>query len=254
MSQIVGMGFGIGLGSTSLNKTIIIVVAVLSVITIGIYFYNWFMSTKSNKVWVLNGTKSARKRMVLLQDPRKYGSVPLERSSDQPGGLEYGYSFWMYIDDWSYKYNEWKHVFHKGNDTAWPLRGPAVFLHPTDNTLRVSLNTFENVEEYVDITDMPINKWIHVVIAVKSLSLDVYVNGNLAKHLDLKSLPKQNFGNLYINNNRGFSGYMSNIRYFRYTPTLGDIDSELSAGPSQMPCVDTGETPPYLSSNWWLSK
>jgi len=249
-----GVGLDLGFGSTSFNKTVLIVVVVLVVITLLIYVYNWYMGLRSNRVWVLDGTKSGRKRMVVLQDPRKYGAIPLERSDNQSGGLEYGYSFWMYIDDWSYKYGEWKHVLHKGNESAWPLRGPSVWLHPRENTLHVSLNTFKNVNENVDVGDMPLNKWVHIVVSVKGLNLDVYVNGNLAKHKELSALPKQNYGNLYLNNNRGFSGYLSNVKYYRYTPTLGDIEGDLSAGPSAMPCVDSGETPPYLSNSWWLNK
>ena len=41
----------------------------------------------------------------------------------------------MFIDDWSYKYGQWKHVMHKGNESSWPLRAPGMWLHPKENIL-----------------------------------------------------------------------------------------------------------------------
>ena len=40
------------------------------------------------------------------------------------------------------------------------------------------------------------------------------INGNLKVSHKLGSLPKQNYGNLYVNANRGFSGYVSQMKYF----------------------------------------
>ena len=64
------------------------------------------------------------KRMILLQDPSEFGAKTLGRSENEYSGLEFSYSFWMYIDDWSCKYGQWKHVMHKGNTSSWPLRAP----------------------------------------------------------------------------------------------------------------------------------
>ena len=36
--------------------------------------------------------------------------VPLPRS-----GMAYSMTLWMYVDDWDYKYGQWKHVVHKGD-------------------------------------------------------------------------------------------------------------------------------------------
>ena len=40
----------------------------------------------------------------------------------------------MFIDDWDYKYGEWKHVVHKGDKDAYAVQ-PGVWLHPTKNKL-----------------------------------------------------------------------------------------------------------------------
>jgi hypothetical protein len=115
------------------------------------------------------------------------------------------------------------------------------------------MNTFKNVNEYVDIDNIPINKWFHVVVAVRQRNLDIIINGNLAKRKELEGLPKQNEGDLYINSFRGFSGFMSNIKYFDYYISFMELEKILKDGPSSMPCVDSKETPPYLSGQWWIN-
>ena len=216
--------------------------------------YKTYSKWASGSPWVLHGTKSAKKRMIVLQDPKRMGHITLQRSNNEYGGLEFSYAFWMFIDDWSYKYGEWKHIMHKGNESSWPLRAPGMWLHPKDNTMRVYMNTFKKVDEYVDIENIPLNKWVSVVVAVKQRNLDIFVNGNLAKRHVLSGIPKQNSGDLYINSFRGFSGFMSNIRYYDYYLSFAEMDTFLALGPSKKPCVDTGETPPYLDITWWADK
>ena len=73
----------------------------------------------------------------------------------------------MHINDWSYKYGQWKHIMHKGNDSSWPLRSPGIWLHPKKNSMRVYMNTFKNIGEFVDIDDLPMGKWFDVVVGVR---------------------------------------------------------------------------------------
>ena len=132
-----------------------------------------------------------------------------------------------------------------------PLRAPGIWLHPKKNAMRVYMNTFKNIGEHTDIHNLPLNKWFHVVVATRQRYIDIYINGNLAKRHTLSSIPKQNFGDLYINAFRGFGGYMSNIRYYDYYITFLEMDGALGQGPSSMPCVDSKEMPPYFTPNWW---
>lgn len=229
---------------------IVIVIVFISIIKKVYYKYNNYINSKP---WLLQGTKNAKKRMIISQDPNKDQSITLQRSKNEENGLEFSYCFWMYIDDWSYKYGKWKHVIHKGNKTSWPLRSPGVWLHPKKNILRIYQNTFFDIGEFVDIENIPIKKWYLVTICSKQKTLDIYINGNLIKRKELKGLPKQNYGDIYINAFNGFSGYMSNIRYWNYYINFSEIRYHLLKGPSIIPCIDSTETPPYLASNWWIN-
>ena len=81
----------------------------------------------------------------------------------------------------------------------------------------------------------------------------VYLNENLIKKKVLTSMVKQNYGDVYMCDHKGFSGYLSNIRYFdRYIP-YAYIRNHLNRGPSTIPCVDSHDSPPYFDSTWWTS-
>ena len=205
--------------------------------------------------WLLKATKDGKKRMVILQDPSSFGSIPVYKSENQYAGLEFSYAMWINIDDWSYRYGSWKHILHKGNETSWPLRTPGIWLHPKENSLRVYMNTYKNIGEHVDLKNLPLGKWFHIVVAVKQNKLDIYLNGNLAKRHELEALPKQNWGDIYINSFRGFGGYLSNIRYYNWYTSFSDIDRALNTPPSTSGCVDTkGIIPPYFSTTWWANQ
>jgi len=215
--------------------------------------YLKFDAYKNRHPWILKGTKDGKSRMVVVQDPIKNADQLLKRSENELSGLEFTYSMWLFVDDWSYKYGQWKHIMHKGNESSWPLRCPGMWFHPTQNAIRVYCNTFRDISEYVDVTDIPFNKWFHITVAVRQKTLDVYLNGNLIRTKQLSSLPKQNYSDVYLNLNRGFSGFMSQVRYYDYYIHLSEIMDALQLGPENTPCVDSNEVPPYFSYDWWLN-
>lgn len=234
-------------------KAIIIVIIVILLVKISSKVINGYKSWINSAPWVLKGTKSAKKRMIILQDPNKQNSIQLKRSNNEYNGIEFSYVFWMFIDDWTYKKGEWKHVMHKGNSSGSPLKAPGIWLHPDENKLRVFMNTFDNIDEHIDIDNIPINKWFNIAVCLRQKNLDIFFNGNLVKSHKLSSLPKQNYGDLFLNAFQGFSGFLSNIRYYDYYVGYNDLVKQLNKGPSMMPCVDSSELPPYLSPNWWIN-
>jgi hypothetical protein len=206
--------------------------------------------------FIIKDTKDAKRQKLVEQNPNKEGGINLPRSENETGGIEFSYSCWMLIDDYSYKLGQWKHVFHKGSASGSPLRAPGVWLHPDKNAMRIYMNTFKEIYEYIDIENIPINKWFSLVLVLKGQTLDVYINGNIKKSLKLTGLPKQNYGNLYVNSFGGYSGMISKLRYYDYSLKYSDIDAIQKTGPSlkvEVTTVKDGERPPYLSQNWWTN-
>ena len=90
----------------------------------------------------------------------KDAKIPIEVTGNDvipsKNGYQFTYSFWMFINNWEYNYGKLKHVFHKGNDN-FTFASPGIWLHPKENTMRVYMNTFKHINEFVDVENLPIN-------------------------------------------------------------------------------------------------
>ena len=233
-------------------KIVLAIILLIIVINIIKYFYVKWDMDKSGHPMLIDGTKNAKQAMVISQDPNHTNYIPIKRSVNQ-NGIEFSYAFWFVISDFTYKNGEWKHMFHKGNSSSYPNRAPGVWIHPTNNIVRIYMNTMQNILEYVDIDNIPIRKWVHMVITVQNRYLNVYVNGFLKIRKELSSLPRQNYGNVWTNLFGGYEGYLSKLQYFDKAVTPFDIDGLISNGPGNGACIDTNEIPPYLDDSWWLN-
>ena len=214
--------------------------------------------------------------ITIRQDPNKYpGAMPIGLSVNERSGIEFSYSFYLMVFPTTFTGSAtYKHVFHKGYVVPWPLMGPGVFIRGDTNTMRVVMNTYRTPFTYVDIRNIPIQKWFHVVLNCYKNGLDVFVNGNLANRVKFEgTLPYQNFQDILLFSNgnynifRGstipslggedfqiegsFKGYLSNLKYARYALSVNEIQTLLSEGPSNKMKQKTLETPPYLADDWW---
>lgn len=219
--------------------------------------------------------------ITIYQDPTKYKDAKtIGLSVNERTGIEFGYSLYLFVLPTTFTNTEkFKHVFHKGYAAPWPLMGPGVFIRGNENTMRVVMNTYKTPYTYVDIRNIPIQKWFHVVINCYKGGLDVFINGNLANRVKFEgTLPYQNFQDIYLFSNarpsyRGgtagalaalggenfeldgsFKGYISNMKYARYALSINEIQSLLTAGPSAKMKERTMETPPYLADDWWSNQ
>lgn len=221
---------------------------------------NYFMHSSSP--YLVKGMVPGNISMVIQQDPSISGAIPIERS-DNKDGIEFTWSVWVNITDIG-KSNQYQHIFHKGEqniDTEtglnFPNNAPGLYISPNTNELVVIMNTFNVINEEIKIPNFPMNKWVHVVIRVmNNNALDVYINGALAKRHILSSVPKQNYGNVYIASNGGFIGNLSNLRYFKYAIQPGELLSITNAGPNlkvntTSTSVPLSSVPPYLSMQWY---
>jgi len=229
-------------------RLIAIVVAILFVIIVGYSAYSLvtdLYNTYNSEPYLVKGTKLGKTTVVIP-------GYRVQPSVDQKYGAEFAYAMWIYINDWTYKQNEWKHILHKGSHTAMPLQAPGIWLYPNENKLAINMNTFYSVKESCDIENIPIAKWFHLVVVVVGKYIDVYINGRLKKRCQFKGVPKQNFGDVYINQWQGFDGFLSNVRYFNYALPFYRIEQLLNEGPSKESCIDDKKTtPPYLAPDWW---
>lgn len=65
-----------------------------------------------------------------------------------------------------------------------------------------------------DIVDLPLQRWNHIAIVLWNRSLDVYLNGKLARSCTLRNVPVLNDGPLWLTLNDGFKGDMASVKYY----------------------------------------
>ena len=254
----------------NINKYLMVLFA--GIVLVGfMYLLRYLVIQYYNNVnkspYLISGTKTGKHTVVIYQDPESINYIPINRSENEDG-MEFTYSFWMLIMDVSYRPGQWKHIFHKGGATSYPNRAPGVWLHPTKNSIRIYMNTFNDPLEYIDVDDIPVKKWVCVQLVLQNVNshrdeptdfikedrnhvLDIYINGNVKKSKILDSIPKQNNGNLWVNLFGGFDGYLSKLRYFNKSLEYDEIQDIVREGPSSVITADTGELPPYLDNSWW---
>jgi len=233
-------------------KIVIMVLVLVAIFYIARYLLIRYQTASVNSPTLLDGSKNAKHALVISQDPTSVNYIPITKSDGQDG-IHFSYGFWILVEGFDYKKGEWKHIFHKGNSSSYPNRAPGAWLHPDKNSIRIYMNTLDNILEYVDVDNIPIRKWIYVNIVLQNRNLDIYVNAFLKVRKELSSLPKQNDDDLWINMYGGFEGYISNMKYYSYAIDFNKMNTTMKAGPSKNNCIDTGEVPPYLDDSWWFT-
>jgi hypothetical protein len=220
--------------------------------------------------------------ITINQNPQLADAKTIHRSNNKVNGIEFTWSVWLYIDQStiSTPTDAYKHVFHKGNlnlsggnGMNYPNNGPGLYISPMLQSsssdeiypyveLTVAMSTFDNYNKTIEIPNIPLNKWFNIIIRCKNTLLDVYVNGTIAKSETLDSVPKQNFGDVYVTQQGGFNGNLSNLLYYSSALGIADIQSIASKGPSTYAAKISGSggigssmnnlSANYLATQWYF--
>lgn len=244
---------------------LLVLVVFLILFNLGVSIVGYF-SEPSPDPYIINGMIDGNFSKVVPQDPKQTNAIPIYRSNDQSKGMEFTWSSWLYLSDLGKDAGKYQHVFSKGDgniDSNTNLstvnNGPGVYISPMDNKLHIIMNTVSSTDPNttIDIDNIPIKKWFHVALRLQNTVLDVYVNGVVVNRLLLNNTPKQNYGNVYVCQNGGFSGKLSNLRYYSRALNVFEINNIVSSGPNMK--VASSDMDPvggfdYLSSRWYASR
>lgn len=209
---------------------------------------------------------------VVYQDPNQRGANTIYPSVNAPSGLEFSYSCYLLINKTSFQSGAsgLRHIFHKGSPVYKPLMCPGVFIRNDTNTLVIYMNEAGAWNTHCEIPNIPVGKFFHLAIVVRNMNVDVYINGNVAHRMTLQTVPKQNFGDLYVFKTEAYSdaqsspdapfvvlgsatGLLSRLKYSGYALNYEQIDRMVRAGPSTKLVSATQNLPPYLADNWWIT-
>ncbi len=253
---------------------LLILIAFMFLVNLGTSLIVYFLQPSRNP-YLISGMISGSTPITISQDPKNSDAITIYRSNNRNNGIEFTWSVWLFINNigsTNSTATKFQHIFNKGDNTFDPDSGvssvnnaPGLYLSTSSNTLRVHMdnvvnnNTISN-SQYLDITNIPINKWVNVMVRLKNSLMDVYINGTVSGIKQFTNVPKQNYNNVNICQNNGFSGYLSDLRYFDHNLTAFEINNIVLAGPNtnasnsaSNPINATG-FPYYLSNMWYASK
>jgi hypothetical protein len=231
----------------------------------------------STRVDLIPITVTSNNSKEFEQNPAQPNHILLPHSDNEHTGVEFSYSFFLFVNNNNFSSQDdgFQHILHKGNRTPYPLMSPGIFMKNNINTMRVYVNSSTTWNNYVDIENMPIGKWVHIGVVARGNAVEIYINGNIAKKLNMQNgVIYQNFGNLYVFKTEklrldpvtvpsmkgepfvvvgSMNGQMSRLIYFNYALSYTEIQSLIDEGPSAITDTRLMDQPPYLRDSWWVS-
>tara|TARA_B110000908_G_C10244413_1_gene447979 strand:- start:744 stop:1442 length:699 start_codon:yes stop_codon:yes gene_type:complete len=178
-------------------------ISLIVVVILIIYFTYKYIQKNLNYAYVVLNKPSNAKLQITVPADKMLFSQPEK-------GLSFSTSFWIFIKNWEYKLNKEKIILYKG--------GFKLYLEKNFNNLVLEMPVFDsNKKERITYTNIPVQKWLHIVITLENRYLDLWINGKLyyAKHLS--NFPKifESKDSIFTPNG-GFSGYLSKIQHYEY--------------------------------------
>jgi hypothetical protein len=236
-----------------------------------------FIVNPSHNPYLVKGMISGNSGITINQDPTQQNSVTVLRSNNKKTGLEFTWSVWLYISDLNSSTKICQNVFNKGNpqyDSNTGLginNGPGLYILPgaINNNENLNLNigglrvimdltgtdpATNNPYTKTDINNIPLKKWVNIIIRMENTMMDIYVNGVISNRTILPFVPKQNYYDVQICKNNGFSGNLSNLRYYDSALNIIQINNIVFWGPNLSANNNISTTKggfEYLSSSWY---
>jgi hypothetical protein len=189
----------------------------------------------------------------------------------------FAYSIWFYVNSWNYRYGEAKVIYGRMGAKSTPGSGsvsgvngvdpcPAVVLDPVENNISISLGCYPGVDQEpttpggtsvvhtCSVANVPIQKWVNLIVSVYGRSMDIYIDGKLVRTCLLPGVANvNNDSSIYLTPSGGFDGWTAKFQYYPdalnpqqayniYTQGYSSWLSSLSAYQIQLSLVENGQT------------
>jgi hypothetical protein len=107
---------------------------------------------------------------------------------------------------------------------------------PTPKTSNSSYDDNNNdsrtpIYDECTLENIPIQKWVHIVVSVYNNNIEIYMDGRLNKSCNLTGFPKPNIYNMHLTPNGGFNGFIAQIDYANAALPSDEIYKIYSRGP-----------------------
>jgi hypothetical protein len=206
---------------------IAIFISLLSMLVAFFHVYKWIVGERTHIVdyqRILPATKTIR------MSPKSYIVSSPEK------GVGFSTSMWIHIRDWTYKYGQPKVIYQKG--------GIRVYIDGETNDLKVDIPVFNpgktTLVETITCSDVPLQKWVHVLLILDTRSVDIWIHGKLYISKHLSNVPKvDNEADLVLFPEGGYDGYFTRMIHFRYPISRLNIYALFWVGPVDLTLLGT---------------
>lgn len=156
------------------------------------------------------------------------GKTPYKIVKSIGASTNYTYSFWIYINNYNYRYSEKKEIISRGDDTTPEKVYPRIYLGENQNDIHIDItcqdeSTLSNHK--IVIKNIPLQRWNHFIMTKSGSNVDIYIDGKLVKTSIIPGTPVNVEANTEIEvakpnkdqqdkKRTGFAGYLSKLNYF----------------------------------------
>ena len=235
VSTVASSGFN---AMSVVMKSLVVLVGLIIVILAALFIYNAVAISTGKKPTTLLGAPTVPDQMPLPADGKTKTTIS---GSNAPivQGADNSVQFWMYIKDWDYNFSKKKSVLYRKDSTTPSFRNPDISLHPTDNSLDVTVSIYPGNQSATSSTgdsftltaeNVPLQSWFSVSVTVFQRNLDVYINGKLVKSAVLPGVPRPAAGDIVTGDLGGFSGQICNVHAYPNMIGPSDASAFFSAG------------------------
>lgn len=241
---------------------ILIVLAMFAIILIVVYIVNLIRKSSMKQVQLLNKIIALDNRQIVPY------TIPASTMDVTLRGQEFSYSFWVYLSPHYDATANHKLLFARGNPeseytTFAATANPIIFMHKSTNVMYFAMSTTEvkdnsnTLQSIVQrnangqftskylvshIDYVPLQRWVHVVMAVRDSSMTIYMDGDIYSVVNVADIPWSS-GQVrpIIRGTQGAAsigdpgnptkGFMSHMEFFNYSLTQDQVKEVYKNGP-----------------------
>ena len=251
---------------------IFVLIIFLFLFKLGTRALGYFLSPSKNP-FIVYGKLEGGTEVTISQNPTNTNAIPIFRSSNEFTGAEFTWSVWLYLNlspaTSATEANKYKTIFVKGPSAPngstgiHTSNGPGLYTQCDTKGIGHLQYVFDDIngnKNKIMVDNVPLQKWVHVAFRLKNTVLDVYINGSINNRHQLRSAPKQNYYDINIGAAGGYSGYLSNLRYYDHALNVFDINNIVMFGPNTANSSLSSDYQSangdysYLSTRWYNMK
>ena len=168
------------------------IISTVIVLVLLYYFLSWLFGSKSSYSSPHNATEEK--------------TIEGSKLEKVPGSANVTYCIWIYVDNWNVNLNQPKPILSQDSFS--------LTLGDTLNDLTIGCGVKGGNNNTCGIPNIPLQKWVCILVSIYGRSLDAYIDGKLVKTCILDNTANINFTSpITITSGGGFSGKTAGFRF-----------------------------------------